>query len=304
MYVVLYRKYFYIFSGAMIVIALACTLLFGLRFGIDFTGGALLEIEYPNGRPSATDVSANISKIPIGTFSLRESGDAGYILRTRDLTEDERVAVVTALSGGGEAVVEQKRYTSIGPTIGAELRSKGVVAVAVVILSILLYVAWAFRGVSKPVSSWKYAALTLISLLHDVIVPIGLFSVLGYFAGVEVDALFLTALLVTLGYSINDTVIIFDRIRENLRKNEEADRKEPFEELVGRSLSQTYARSINTSVTTMIALVAIYFFGGESTKLFALALIAGVASGAYSSIALAAPLLVTIETWQRRSKRT
>jgi preprotein translocase subunit SecF len=171
-------------------------------------------------------------------------------------------------------------------------------AIILVALLIVLYVAFVFRKVSKPVSSWNYGLITIITFVHDVLLPIGVFSVLGYFFGTEVDTLFVVAILVVLGYSINDTIVVFDRVRENLLGIDENQRSAKFEETVEKSLKDTWARSINTSLTTFISLLAIYFVGGEVTQAFALAMIIGVVCGAYSSIFISAPLLVTIKNWQ------
>jgi preprotein translocase subunit SecF len=300
MFVVKYRKIFLTFSAILTVVAIGLVLIFGLRLSIDFTGGALTTVSYPDGRPDRTALNQSLSSIQLGEISLREAGSNEYMLRTRDLTEAERVSVVNALSLGGSVKPTIEQYTSIGPTIGTELRNKAIIGLVIVILAIVIYIAFAFRKVSEPVPSWKYGLIAVITLIHDVMLPTGVFAVLGHFSGVTVDTLFLTALLVILGYSINDTIIIFDRIRENLKNNHEHSHHESFEETVGKSLHQTYARSINTSMTVLITLIAIYFLGGVGTENFALALIIGVAAGAYSSIFIAAPLLVLFEKLQHR----
>jgi preprotein translocase subunit SecF len=156
--------------------------------------------------------------------------------------------------------------------------------------------------VSKPVASWKYGVIAILALVHDVIVPAGFFVVLGHFAGVEVDTLFVTALLVVLGFSIHDTIVVFDRVRENLRINEDHRDRKPFDQIVGEGINQTFIRSINTSLTTVLALVVLYIYGAEATKYFSLALIVGIIAGTYSSVFIASPLLVTVEKWQNRGK--
>jgi preprotein translocase subunit SecF len=164
-----------------------------------------------------------------------------------------------------------------------------------IILAIVLFIAYAFRKVSEPISSWKYGIVAIIALLHDVIIPTGVFAVLGHFKGFEIDTLFITALLVVLGFSVHDTIVVFDRVRENLRH---ASAKKPFDQIVGESISQTFTRSINTSLTTLLALVVLYFVGGPSTQHFSLALIIGIIAGTYSSVFIGSPLLVTIWKWQ------
>lgn len=300
MFIVLYRKMFFILTAVIIGLAIFSIAFFGLNFGIDFTGGAITEIRYPmsdlgeEGRPSKETLQEGLQNLPIGAFSIRPTGDDGYILRTRDLTEEERVSVLSTLSLSGEREIIQERFNSIGPTIGSELRNKAFVAIGIVIVAIILFVAFVFRKVSEPVSSWKYGIIAIIALMHDVIVPVGIFAFLGYTVGAEIDILFVMALLAILGYSVNDTIVVFDRVRENLRLNREHGSREDFELTVGKSLNQTYTRSINTSLTTLFVLLALFFFGSEVTQNFALVLATGVIAGTYSSIFLATPLLVTI----------
>lgn len=303
--------------GSLLVI-----LQFGIPFGIDFTGGALTEVVYEEA-PSQVTVETALNPLGLGSYSLRETvsdtGADGYIVRTRDLDEAERVeidAALVALGEGGEVV----RFTSIGPVIGQELASKAVWAIAGVSLIIIFYVAFAFAGVSYPVGSWVYGGITIVALLHDVIIPAAVMTLLGVFLGIEADVLFVMALLAVLGYSVNDTIVVFDRVRENLKQNRtektvtvvstdgfereetEYELTKPFAEIVGEAVNQTIVRSINTSVTTALALVALYFFGGEVTKTFTLILLAGVVAGTYSSICLANPLLVAYADW--KAKRT
>jgi len=227
------------------------------------------------------------------------------------VTEGERVTVESVvLSAGTDSTIT--RFTSIGPVIGQELKDKALWAIVAVSLIIILYVAFAFSGVSYPVGSWVYGGITILALLHDVIVPTAVMALMGYFLGVEADVLFIMALLAVLGYSVNDTIVVFDRVRENLMKyrqekkvmvvgTDSMEREEitytlqkPFAEIVGMSVSQTLMRSINTSVTTLVALTALYFVGGEVTQTFSLVLIVGVLAGTYSSICIANPLLVFI----------
>lgn len=299
MLIVKYRKIFFIITSVIVAAAIFSIAFFGLNFGIDFTGGAITEVSYPKSdlgeeRPSKEVLEKRLTDLDIGGFSIRPTGDDGYILRTRDLTEEERVNVFDALSLNGEKEVIYKRFNSIGPTIGNELRNKAFVAIGIVIIAIILFVAFAFRKVSEPVSSWKYGIVAIIALVHDMLVPIGIFAFLGYIIGAEVDVLFVMALLAILGYSVNDTIVVFDRVRENLRLNRENNSKEEFELTVGKSLNQTYARSVNTSLTTLFVLLALFFFGSEATQNFALALATGIIAGTYSSIFLATPLLIAI----------
>ncbi len=299
-------------GGGIFVVSILMVVTLGLPLGIHFAGGALTEVSYPSAVEKTTVDDALIN-LDLGNYSLREtvteSGGPGYVLRSRDLSEPERLAVRDALlSVSDGAAIE--RFTSIGPVIGEELKSKAVWAIMGVALIIILYVAYAFSGVSYPVGSWTYGGITIVALLHDVLVPTAVFSVLAYFTGAEVDVLFVMALLAVLGYSVNDTIVVFDRVRENLLQfRKETKRKvtmeagiqkdevtyeltKPFNEIVGMSVTQTLTRSINTSATTLLALTALYLLGGEVTQNFALMLVAGVIAGTYSSIFIANPLLI------------
>ena len=223
-----------------------------------------------------------------------------------NLTEDEKQSLdssqeesiskdgddTAAAPSQGENTVEivENRFESIGPVIGGELKEKSVKAIIIVLISIVIYIGWTFRKVSRPVSSWKYGLVALIALFHDIIITIGVFSILGHFYGVEVGMPFVVALLTILGYSVNDTIVVFDRTRENLLHSGWDD----FEEVVNRSVNETLMRSLNTSLTTLVVLLAIYLFGGATIQYFVLALIIGIIAGTYSSIFIASPLLVSL----------
>lgn len=255
-------------------------------------------------RPEQSDIERKIFSLNPGGFSVRSSGDLNFTIRTRELTADERQLLVKVL---GNPIVE--RQNTIGPVAGAELRSKAIKAVTVVILMILIFVTFAFRKVSPPAGpggqvnlprSWKYGLATIAALAHDVVIPTGIFVVLGHFMGIEIDLLFVTGLLAILGYSVHDTIVVFDRLRENLHLNKESNTNEDFEVTVGKSVTQTIGRSINTSLTIFITLLALYLVGSAATKDFALLLIIGIIAGTYSSIFLASPLLVTFYKLQRK----
>ncbi|MEK9131515.1 MAG: protein translocase subunit SecF [Patescibacteria group bacterium] len=297
MFVVTYRKFFYGLSALLMIGSIVALSVWGLKFGIDFKGGAILEVAYTDVRPETAQVKEALAPLSLGEYSVRTTGEKGFIIRTKTITPAEKTAIVEALSKGGVAVTES-RFDSIGPLLGAEAAKKAMTSIALVILCIVLYITFAFRAVSEPVSSWKYGLVAIFSLIHDVLVPAGVFAVLGHFQGIEVDTLFVTALLVILGFSIHDTIVVFDRVRENLRLN----RREDFATTVGTSINQTFARSINTSLTVLIALLVLYFVGGESTRHFTLALLVGIVAGTYSSIFLGSPLLVTLEQWQNKTK--
>lgn len=296
MWVVNNRKIFYAFSIILVAASIASFFVWGLRPGIDFTGGTLIEIAYEDGRPEQSAVYAAVSSIDPES-SVRPYSENKYIIRMKAIDQGEKATVLDALSFNGTVKTSIDSFDSIGPVLGTEALRKALVSVALVIVAIVLFITFAFRKVSEPVSSWKYGLTAIVALLHDVLIPIGVFSILGAFAGYEVDTLFVTAILVILGFSVHDTIVVFDRVRENLRISPA---KIPFEEVVGASISQTIVRSVNTSVTTLIALAALYIFGGSATAHFSLALIIGIAAGTYSSIFVGSPLLVTIEKWGRK----
>lgn len=298
MNIIRYQKYFFALPILLVLLSLIAMGTWGLKVGIDLAGGSLLEVGYPEGLPEASLVHEAVEPLNLGEVRIQSTDNNGYMLRQRDLTNDERNALLEKLGSLGR--VEERQFTSIGPSLGQELLNKAWIAIALIVLSTILFIAFAFRHVSKPVQSWKYGIVAIITLAHDVILPVGLFAYLGYAVGAEVDSLFIVALLTILGISINDTIVIFDRIRENLRRNEESRRTQPFDEVVGNSITQTITRSINTSVTVIIVLVALYFLGPESTKNFSLTLIVGMIAGTYSSIFLASPLLVV---WERISRK-
>ena len=288
-------KYFFILPGLLSLAAVIALGLWGLRPGIDLAGGSLLQVTYQDNRPPVQQVQKITEPLELGEVRVQPADQSSYILRTLALAEDEHNQLTAVLGGLGS--MQEDQFTTIGPTIGAELLQKAWIAIVLVVLCTIIFIAWAFRGVSKPVQSWKYGIVAIVTLLHDILVPAGLFAVLGRFVGAEVDALFIVALLTILGISINDTIVVFDRIRENLRINEDKGKREEFEEVVGRSITQTIARSINTSLTVVIVLAALYFLGPVVTKNFALTLIVGMIAGTYSSIFLASPLLVAWQKW-------
>ena len=246
-------------------------------------------------RPAPETIRENLDNLNIGNYILTPSGDSRYILKARDLTPVEKTDVLNAFTTDNLNGAKEERFNSIGPVVGTQLRNKAVTAIVVVIICIVLFITFAFRKVSRPVASWKYGFATIVALAHDVIIPTGVFVTWIHFRGGEIDLLFVTALLAILGYSVHDTIVVFDRVRENLRVGTGG---ESFLETVGKSVTQTFGRSINTSLTIFLALVALYFIGGESTKDFAFVLLVGVIAGTYSSIFVASPLLVTLERLQ------
>ncbi|MFZ2484877.1 MAG: protein translocase subunit SecF [Minisyncoccia bacterium] len=298
MFVVKYRKIWFALSAILIALSAYAIFAYSFNLSIDFKGGTITEVKYIGERPSKESIESAISTLEIGGFSVRPSEDDRYIIRTKELSEAEKQNLLQAL-GYPVNQLTIERQNTIGPTAGAELKSKAMKAIAVVVLMIVLFITFAFRGVSKPVSSWKYGLATIVALAHDVIIPTGIFVFLGHYLGVEIDLLFITGLLAILGYSVHDTIVVFDRVRENLKINQEHNNVEEFELTVGKSVQQTFARSINTSLTIFITLLALYLFGSTATKDFSLLLIIGVIIGTYSSIFVASPLLVTFYKLQK-----
>ncbi|MFY9461813.1 MAG: protein translocase subunit SecF [Candidatus Sungiibacteriota bacterium] len=285
------RKIFFTISAVLFLAAIIAVAVWGLKFGIDFTGGSILEVEYSAVRPDVATLRARAGEVWLGELLFSPTGEKGLFVRTQHMSEEGHQKLLVLLKGNDdENPLVEKRFDSIGPTIGRELKNRSVLAIFLVILLIVLYIAWAFRKVSKPVPSWKYGVVTVVALLHDVALPTGLVAVLGHFGGAEVDTLFVTALLTILGFSVHDTIVVFDRIRENLKG---AKPKESFEETVNKSVNETMVRSINTSLTVILAMLAVFLFGGESVRYFSLILIAGIIFGTYSSIFIASPLLVS-----------
>lgn len=258
-----------------------------------------MEVEYKNSRPINQAVEEKINPL-VEKVQVTPAGERGLILKMKTIDEPTHQKVLAALreldKTAGDDALTEKKFEAIGPTISAELKKKSFLAIFFVLFAIIIYIAFAFRKVSKPVSSWKYGVSAVLALTHDVIIPCGVFAVLGHFYGVEVDTLFVTALLTVLGFSVHDTIVVFDRVRENLIKFP----RESFEEVINRSVNQTAVRSVNTSLTVLLVLLATFFFGGESVKYFVLTLIIGVIFGTYSSIFVASPLLVM---WNRLNKK-
>ena len=288
------RKIFYTISCTLFLVSIIALLVFGLKLGIDFTGGSILSVEYTGtGRSSIGEILKRLAPLNLGEVRVQPTGDRGITIRLKHIDEPTHQSVIAALGSG----VMEREFTTVGPTIGQELKQKSGLAVILVILLIVIYIAWAFRRVSKPVASWKYGATTVVALFHDVIIPAGFFAIAGHFFGFEVDTLIVTAILTILGFSVHDTIVVFDRIRENLKKLGE---KRDFAAIVNQSVAETMTRSINTSLTVVLALVAVYIFGGDTTRIFSLTLIIGIIVGTYSSIFIASPLLVTWNQFSRR----
>src|SRR3989344_2131478 len=314
--VINHRKIWFTLSGLMVATGILAMVIFGwktfgLKLGIDFTGGSLMELDFAVQRAGNREINGALAPLGLTNIVTQPIGENGLIIRSKDIDEQTHQEILKTLKEklqptglGAEIgatttpglvlegkVFEEKRFDSVGPTIGQELKKKTLWAIIIVTIAIIIYIAWAFRKVSKPIASWKYGVIAVLSLLHDIIIVVGAFAILGKFYGIEVNASFIAALLTIFGYSNNDTIVVFDRIRENLKRQT----GDNFEKTIDHSINEVFVRSINTSFTVLLALFAIFIFGGKSIHDFTLALIIGVIIGTYSSIFLASPLLVVWE---------
>ena len=299
MFIIKHKKIFIGISIALVVLSFLSLFIFGLNVGIDFKGGALTEVVYKADRPMQATLDKSLVALNFGSILLQPTGALGYIVKSRVLSDSEHALLLKTLGGDNSSALTELSFNSIGPTVGQELTRKAILAIILISLAIICFIAFAFRKVSKPVSSWKYGIIAIITLFHDVAIPVGLFVMLSHYYGAELDTLFVVAVLTILGLSVSDTIVIFDRIRENLR-NQSNSNKINFSEVVGKSLEQSFIRSIFTSMTVILVLLALFFFGPVSTRYFALMLTVGMFFGTYSSIFLASPLLVLVEDWQKK----
>ena len=296
MFVIKHTKIFIGISVLLVAATIVGLLTWGLKIGIDFKGGSLTEVSYPDGLPDVKDIEGRVLDLGYGTAVIQPIGDKGLAVKTRDLSEIERQALIKVLSSDGSIKMQEMSFTTIGPSVGRELRTKSILSLIIVAITMIIFVAHAFRKVAKPVSGWKYGFITVVALIHDVILTAGVFILISHFTGAEADSLFVVALLTVLGLSVNDTIVVFDRVRENLLNKISPD----FSVVVGKSLNQTMLRSLNTSLCVIIVLIALFIFGPESTKIFALTLALGMFIGTYSSIFIAGPLLVIVERAQKK----
>lgn len=282
-------------SGIIVVLSLVALGVFGLQYGVDFTGGTLVELDIPS-LTHTEDLRVALESAGFGEVKVQEGENDRVFVRAGQLSEVEHQELLTVVQVAYADAVEVQ-YTFVGPSVGTELRRSAVIAIIILLFLIALYVAWAFRNVGDTISAWKFGVITLLTAAHDVLVPLGVFAVLGKVWGYQIDTAFVAAILTILGYSINDTIVVFDRTREHLAKKRSG---VSFRDLVNTSVNETLGRSINTTLAVLLPLLAIFFAGGVSTRPFVLALIIGVAAGAYSSIFLASPLLVW---WEGKGKR-
>lgn len=322
------RKIWFTISGILFLASILFWIAWGLKLGIDFTGGSLLEIEYSQERPDLETIQLTLDPLELESLNIQPAGEQGYIFRFAEVNQEKHQEILDTLeqaiapeeesteeNSEGELTIEpsgessadlgvqiigvetgsdepaqntviEKRFDSIGPIIGKELRTKSLYLIVVVIIAIILFVAYAFRKVSYPISSWHYGLMAIFALIHDIVITVGVFVILGHFLGWEIGVSFVAALLTILGYSVNDTIVVFDRIRENLHRFEG-----DFLEIIEKSVNETVTRSINTSFTTLLVLVVIFIFGGATLQVFIMTLIIGILLGTYSSIFVASPML-------------
>ncbi len=295
MYIIRHRPLFFWITGLLLAGALGAILVWGLPLGIDFTGGSLMQVQYASNVPPLATIEKQVSVVPLGVVSVRTAGTGQISIRSRTMTPGEHSAVLAAISQN--ASTTELAYTSVGPALGSQFTNKALWAIFAVMLVIVLYIAFAFRKVSRPVPSWGYGLTVVAMLLIDIIVPTGFFAAYCHFTGAEVDSLFVVALLALLGYCVNDVIVIFDRVREHLAKNEKTGLKESFEDTIGKSINETMRRSINTALTVALALLALIYLGAPATQNFALVMLVGVVAGTFSSICRSAPLLIPIAKW-------
>jgi len=288
-----FRKIYFVFSGILILGSITSLVIFGLKPGIDFTGGSILEIEYKAERPENKVIKESLANLDLGEVSIQPADEKGVILRMKDIPEDIHQQILEKLKGTGG--FEEKRFESIGPTIGKELKEKTKIIVVISLFAMVSYIAIAFKRVSRPISSWQYGIAALLMLSHDILIPLGVFAVLGKYYQVQITIPVIAALLTIVGYAINNVVVVYDRIRENLLRE-----RLTFEEIINRAINQTLTRQLNTSLTTLFPLFFIFFLGGETLRYFALTLILGLAAGTYSSIFLASPMLVSWLSWRQK----
>lgn len=290
MFILRFKKIFFALAIFLVGGALLGLVTKGLSWGVDFTGGSVIEIAYTDTVPSQAQVAA-VVKINHTDASIQQVGENGYLIRTSELDQSAKDTLLTELRSTGNFT--EKKFTTIGPSVGKELRTKSIISIILISLAIILFVAFTFRSISQPISSWKYGLIVVVVLFHDIIIPAGFFA----WSGIQVDTLFVVGILTILGVSVNDTIVVFDRIRENLGRYHKGKNALPFTDIVGKSISETFTRSIMTSVTVLLALAALVIWGPESVKTLSITMFLGMFFGTYSSIFIAAPLLVVWNNW-------
>ncbi len=291
-----YYKYLFALSGIILILGIASMAIFGFHFGVDFRGGTVTEITF-NQSFDQDKLRSVLDSNGLKNYQLQPAGNNGLIIKTEALNKEQYDKISAEIrTQVGE--FQEKRFDSIGPVVGNELKRKALYQLVIVSLGIVVYIAYAFRKVSRPITPIQFGVAAVIALVHDLLIVMGIFSILGHFYNIEIDSLFVTAMLTVLGFSVHDTIIVFDRIRENLRVYA----GQSIEFIVNHSISQTLVRSLNTSLTVLFVLLALLLFGGASIKYFVLALFIGIAAGTYSSIFVASPILVLWQNWRTKKR--
>lgn len=281
-----YRKIYYFLSGVLALVSLGALVIFGLNLGIDFKGGAILELKFAT-RPENLVIQKELTEFSLGEVTIQPIGEKNVILRFRDIDEETHQEIISSLNEISE--VEEVRFENIGPVISKEMRSKTLILIFVSVLAMFIYMTVAFRKIPPPISGWQFGIVSIVTLFFDILIPLGLLAFLGKFYNVQFTIPTVTALLTILGYTMNDKVIVLDRTRENLLRTSERS----FDKLVNQSLNQVLSRSLSTGSCSLLVLLVLFFFGGETLKYFSLILFVGILIGTYSSLFLASPILVT-----------
>jgi preprotein translocase subunit SecF len=294
------KKYWYFLISLIVIIpGIISLILFGLNLSVEFTGGSNITLAFPSKVSIAQtkQISNVFTQNKIKIQDITASGNQ-VLIKSQPVDQSQDLLITKGIKTG-LGNFQQLSYETIGPTIGAETLQNAIYALIVASILIVIYITWSFRSVPKPTSSFRFGVCAIIALIHDVLVLIGLFSIFGHFFGVEVDSLFVTAVLTVIGFSVHDTIVVFDRIRENLRRVG----GDNFSEVVNDSILQTLDRSLNTSLTVILVLLAMLIFGGETIRWFVVALLIGIVSGTYSSIFNASPLLVVWQDLLQKRKK-
>lgn len=292
------KRIWFLISALLLIPGIVSLIAWQLKLGIDFKGGSLTELSYPaanqaeQGREAIQQIyeAAGIKDLRIQTDTQTEGENTRYFVRTQNISDAQHKDIVRRL-GEHKPAIEEIRFETTDPQVGAEVTRRAILAIVIASLAIILYIAFSFRGVPRPTSSWQMGTLAVVALLHDVLFIVGFYSLMGHLQGWEVNAEFVTAALTVMGFSVHDTIVVFDRLRENLKKFP----SQSFREVANMSIAQTIARSLNTSITVIFVLLAVVLLGGANMRPFALTLLVGIAVGTYSSIFVATPLL---DWWQ------
>ncbi len=287
------RYWFFLISALVIVPGIVSLAIFGLEPGVDFSSGTTMTLRF------STDIEQSVLRQELAVLgydktTIQRTSEGDFFIRIREITPDERQALTNGLKSALNTEVTVRDFYAVSPIIATETGRNAAIAVAVAAIAMLIYIAWAFRHMPRP---FRWGTCAIVALIHDVLVVMGIFSILGWVAGVQIDAMFITGMLTVVGYSVNNTVVVFDRIRENVSKGVSKD----FEVTINASIWETLGRSLNTSLTTIFVILAIFLFGGVTIRYFILVLLIGVVAGTYSSMCLAGPLLIVWDKgdWKR-----